>query len=167
MCLDGDGTEWVEIKGPAGASTSDLSLRIFSYEGDALSLTYTVSFGANTIGANGLTSIGGTLSPSKISVSLAKWGLPDKGYLQLVDAKTKELYDAVGYGDVPPIQADASFGEPLTLLYGAAAARTAFDEATCGARTIARKDGSGRTNNHDDFCVQLQSVNQPNDGTCQ
>jgi hypothetical protein len=167
MCLDGDNTEWVEIAGPPAASTSNLWLRIFSYEGDALSLKYTVEFGDHTIGDNGLTSIGGGLSPSKISVSLSKWGLPDKGYLQLVDKATKELYDTIGYGDVPVIEADASVGAPLQLVYGAPAARTAFDEPTCGARTVARKAGSGRTNNHDDYCVQLQSANQPNDGVCQ
>jgi hypothetical protein len=169
MCLGGDKTEWVEIGGTVGASTAKLVLRIFTYDVSAdppITLKYTVPFDGTAIQDNGLLTIGASSTDAVISVPLNDWGLPEQGYLQLFDADSKQLYDAVGFGDVPAVEADASFGAPLTLLFGQPAKRPAFDTPTCGTRTIARIPGSGQTDNATDFCIQTESINQPNDATC-
>lgn len=170
MCIDGDRYEWAEIGGPAGASTKTLALRIFEYDASKtpeIKLTYTVPLGDNAVLANGLTSVGGQLSDAKIGIGLANWGLPEKGYVQLVDTVSKELYDAVGYGDVPAAESPTPGGYPTTLLYGAAATRTAFDKPTCRARTVGRRPGTGRTDNKSEFCIQIETINQPNLDSCE
>lgn len=159
--VDGDGTEFVELRGAPGTPVDDLKLRLVHADGK---VKYEVPVGVvgDKLDVNGLWVVGGATT-FKLNVggrvdrivSLSGWGLDSPGAVQVVRGTT--LLDVVGYDEDP----DAGALPPLTLpptatFEGAIALVPDNRGAGPGTKrkTLGRKTGAADTNNNRaDFCT--------------
>jgi hypothetical protein len=162
--LRGDATEYIELRGAANTPVDDLKLRILYTDGK-VKYEVTVGNAGEKFGANGLWVVGGNAT-FKLNVtdhvdhvvSVANFGLDDRGAVQLVRGAT--LLDVVGYGDNPDAGAVPPPATPPTATSEGKPARTAVQPASSSApsKSIGRKTAGADTNNNNaDFCQMVAS----------
>ena len=164
IVLRGDATEYVELRAAPGTPVDDLRLRLLYADGQ---VKYEVSVGdpGEKFGANGLWVVGGFMT-GRLNVqdhvdhalTVATWGLDDRGAVQVVRGGT--LLDVVGYGldpDAGPVAPPAS---PPSLTSEGRIAMVPDQPASnsAPAKSFGRKTGAADTNNNSaDFCKMTAS----------
>jgi hypothetical protein len=167
--LDGDGSEFVELRSAPGTPADDLKLRLIGSDG---LVRYEVSTGdpGDKFDANGLWVVGG-MQTFRLNVQdrvdhpvgLATWGLDYPGAVQVVRGST--LLDVVGFTDdpdggaVPPVpQAPTATVEGKPAILPDNSAATQFTKRI----SFGRKTGAADTNNNQaDFCAMEASPGYP------
>lgn len=167
--LDGDGSEFVELRAAPGTPADDLKLRIIGSNG---MVRYELSVGlpGDKFPASGLWVLAGAQS-YKLNVQshvdreldLNTWGLDDPGAVQVVRGTT--LLDVVGFvddadaGAVPAVgQAPTSTVETKPVLVPDNSSATKFTKRI----SFGRKTGAADSNdNFVDFCAMEASPGYP------
>ena len=163
--LDGDGSEFVELRAAPGTAADDLKLRLIGPTG---AVRYEVSVGlpGDKFGADGLWVVGGGQTyrlnvQDRVDrvVGLSSWGLDYPGAVQLVRGTT--LLDVVGYTDDPDGGAVPAVPQPPTATVEKKPAITPDNSsATSTTKRISfgRKTGAADTNDNSvDFCAMEAS----------
>ena len=147
---------YVELAGPAGATLSDLKLRIVGSNGAVLVTVDVARSAADTMPARGTWVVGGIAGTSVDNGYLvSQWDLPSSsGTVQLVRVagSTVTLVDVVGYG-TPAAQVVSA---PTETRRG----QSAPDPA--GKALLRRPPGMDTMNNAADFCRGVASPNGAN-----